>query len=103
MNRLKHSKDLIQLISRVGGHVWQFHKNDPDPWPGRPHGYDYDQNAELHVGTGEVHSPASKPHQARVVERMKVETLQEIRGLLSTKWPDVELPPLEIPTLRSGA
>ena len=93
VNRTSSRNDGPLLMMRGAGYVWQFHKADPDPWPSRPHGHDYDYNAKLDLASGDVYRPASKG-EGRVVDRLKDGALRDIRRRLKRKWPDVTLPPI---------
>jgi hypothetical protein len=53
---------LIQKDYRVGGEVWRVHKNDPDPFPSRPHAHcvgraDRFVGLKLHLGTAQLFRP----------------------------------------------
>jgi hypothetical protein len=36
------------------GCVWRVHKNDPDPFPSRPHAHNLESGLKMHLGTGQL-------------------------------------------------
>jgi hypothetical protein len=45
---------LFEARVRRNGEVWEFHKNDADPFPSNPHGHNMKNRLKLHLGTGEL-------------------------------------------------
>ena len=78
---------------RVGGEVWRVHKNDPDPFPSRPHahcvgGSNRFVGCKLHLGTRQLFTSKNKPLD-RFLDEGQFERLIEI---VSGKFPDLTLP-----------
>src|SRR4051812_27073942 len=51
---------VLEKDYRVGGEVWRVHKNDPDPFPSRPHahcieGKERYVGCKLHLGTAALY------------------------------------------------
>jgi hypothetical protein len=82
--------DAPELKLRQGGRIWYFHKNDPDPFPSRPHGHDAEDGCKLSLRDGIIYDPRTKRQKGR--EPLK--TLRELRSRILQKWPDVTLPTL---------
>jgi hypothetical protein len=73
-----------------GGHIWIIHRNDPDPWPSKPHAHDYEQRQKLDLASGKIFSLPGR----NVIEKLRRKDLELLRVDLSRQQPDLELPPL---------
>jgi hypothetical protein len=83
---------IIEKDYRVAGEVWRVHKNDPDPYPSRPHahciaGADRFVGCKLHLGTAELFR-GSQP-QGRYLSPKQFNRLVE---LIKPKFPGLILP-----------
>lgn len=84
---------LIQKDYRVAGEVWRVYKNDPDPFPSRPHahcvgGADRFIGLKLHLGTAQLFRPNNDPTDF-YLDRKQFERLI---AMIRPKFPDLELP-----------
>lgn len=61
---------------KVGGYIWQVHRNDADPFPSNPHAHSVDTSVKLHLGNGEVYQGRKN------TERIKEKHLLIIRDKL---------------------
>ena len=46
---------VIEYIVKQGGEIWEFHKNDRDHLPSKPHGHNKENGNKLNIYTGEMH------------------------------------------------
>ena len=51
---------IIEKLIKQGGETWIFHKNDPDPFPSRPHGHNKETGEKLDINTGIIYSVNKK-------------------------------------------
>jgi hypothetical protein len=84
---------ILEEDYRVGGEVWRVHKNDPDPYPSRPHAHCIDGcrrfvGCKLHLGTRQLFAPNNKPLD-RFLDQRQFDRLIE---LVRPKFPGVMLP-----------
>jgi hypothetical protein len=78
---------------RVGGEVWSVHKNDPDPYPSRPHancigGRQRFIGCKLHLGTRQLFSSSNAPLDRYMDEKQFVRPIELVRR----KFPELVLP-----------
>lgn len=78
---------------RVGGEVWRVHKNDPDPFPSRPHAHCVGGSSrfvgcKLHLGTRQLFASNNKPLDRFLDEGQFERLIEMVRG----KFPDLMLP-----------
>ena len=84
---------LIQKDYRVSGEVWRVYKNDPDPFPSRPHahcvgGADRFIGLKLHLGTAQLFQKNNDPTDRYLAQKQFDRLIEMIRP----KFPDIELP-----------
>lgn len=77
----------------VSGEIWRVHKNDPDPFPSKPHahciaGARRFVGCKLHLGTAELFSSKNAPL-GRFLHRKQFDRLIE---LIRPKFPELTLP-----------
>jgi hypothetical protein len=65
---------LVEKELKVDGHVWTFHKSDPDHWPSELHGHDYERGLVISGPTGEVYDKATKTY----VKKLKPKHLSQL-------------------------
>jgi|ERR1017187_2421150 hypothetical protein len=89
------SNGLIYLEEdyRVAGEVWRVHKNDPDPYPSRPHAHCISGSrrfigCKLHLGTRQLFTAGNQPLD-RFLNENQFDRLIE---LVRPKFPGVVLP-----------
>jgi hypothetical protein len=51
---------LTEKLVKRKGYVWEFHKNDVDPWPSPLHGHDYEKGLKLDAITGHIFDVATR-------------------------------------------
>lgn len=78
---------------RVDGEIWRVHKNDPDPYPSRPHahciaGADRYIGCKLHLGTAELYSPKNDP----LGRYLYPKQFDRLITLIRPKFPGIVLP-----------
>jgi hypothetical protein len=78
---------------RVGGEVWRVHKNDPDPYPSRPHahcigGRQRFLGCKLHLGTRQLFSSSNVPLDRFMDEKQFTRLIELVRR----KFPELVLP-----------
>ena len=83
---------ILEEDFKVGGEVWRVHKNDPDPFPSRPHahcvgGKDRFIGLKLHLGTGQMYD-GTKPLGRKLAETQFLRLIE----LIKPKFPDIKLP-----------
>jgi hypothetical protein len=76
----------------VSGEIWRVHKNDPDPYPSKPHahciaGARRFVGCKLHLGTAQLYR--GREAQARYLDPKQFNRLIE---LIRPKFPDISLP-----------
>src|ERR1039458_8601838 len=84
---------MVQKDYRLGGDVWRVHKNDPDPFPSRPHahlisGKERFIGCKLHLGTRQLFTGKNKPMDRFLDE----EQFGRLIELIRPKFPEIELP-----------
>lgn len=67
---------LVEKRMKVGGYIWEVHKNDIDPFPSNPHAHDVESERKLHLGSGEIFLKKNP------VGKIKDKHLMQIRDLL---------------------
>jgi hypothetical protein len=72
------------------GHIWIIHRDDPDPWPSKPHAHDYEQKQKLDLASGQIFSLPGR----NVIGKLRRKDLVFLRDELSRRQPGLELPPL---------
>jgi hypothetical protein len=60
---------MIEKTIKRDGYIWVFHKADPDPWPSRLHGHDYDKALKLDALTGDIYDVASRRKCAKLTRK----------------------------------
>ncbi len=88
----KAGRLLIEKDYHVGGEIWRVHKNDPDPFPSKPHAHCIAGpkrllGCKLHLGTAELFN--GKESIGRYLEDKKFDRLIE---LVHSKFPEIILP-----------
>jgi len=78
LNEIPGISLLTEKRMKVGGYIWEVHKNDLDPFPSNPHAHDLQSARKLHLVSGEIY--ISKNPVGRIKERH----LKQIRSLLSS-------------------
>ena len=78
---------------RVAGEVWRVHRNDPDPFPSRPHahciaGSHRFVGCKLHLGTRQLFTNNNKPLNRFLNESQFARLISMVR----LKFPDLTLP-----------
>jgi hypothetical protein len=84
---------LVQKDYRVAGEVWRVHKNDPDPFPSRPHAHCIGGAArfiglKLHLGTRQLFEPNNEPTERYLGQKQFSRLIEMIRP----KFPALRLP-----------
>jgi len=85
----KTLRSMNEVSVRRDGCVWRVHKNDPDPFPSKPHAHNTESGLKMHLGTGRLY------HRSTDTEKsIDKKLLLFIRTELSQKG--LALPPLQI-------
>jgi GNAT superfamily N-acetyltransferase len=89
---LSRGRFILEEDLKVAGEVWRVHKNDPDPFPSRPHAHCIAGpvrfvGCKLHLGTGELFN--GKTSLRRALNKPQFERLLE---LIREKYPDLKMP-----------
>lgn len=76
----------------VSGEVWRVHKNDPDPFPSKPHahciaGRQRFVGCKLHLGTGELFRGKES-----LGRRLSKEKFERLVAMIQPKFPGIQLP-----------
>jgi hypothetical protein len=60
---------LLEEIVKVRPNIWNFHKNDKDPWPSVLHAHDYEKNLKLDAISGEIFNVTTRKRVGRLNEK----------------------------------
>lgn len=90
--QLKNGSFILEEDYRVDGEIWRVHKNDPDPFPSKPHahcigGTKRFVGCKLHLGSAQLYKDSMALN--RFLDPKQFSRLIE---LIKPKFPDITLP-----------
>jgi hypothetical protein len=69
---------LTEKQVKRGGYIWRLHKSDPDDWPSRLHGHDYDKGLKLDAIAGDIYDVGTRER----CKTLKAGDLQAVQAKL---------------------
>jgi hypothetical protein len=71
------SRYLTEVTVKRDGYVWRFHKTDPDDWPSKLHGHDYEKHLKMDALTGDIYDVGTR-HRCKTLRKKELSRIQDV-------------------------
>ncbi len=73
---------LDEVTVKKNGHIWRIHKNDPDPFPSKPHAINIENGHKMDLSTGDLYFGKQYQKTVQRKDLLAVRNLFENKGVL---------------------